>query len=446
MFENLHGRLQGVFKKLKGHGKLNEKNISDAMREVKRALLEADVNFKVVKNFIERVKSRAVGAEVAKSLTPGQQVIKIVNEELSKLMGTAARSPEIDGPSPQVIMVVGLQGAGKTTMCGKLANYYRAEHNKNPLLVAADIYRPAAIDQLKKTGASLNIPVFSLDKAKPEKICRKGVDFASKNGNNLVILDTAGRLHIDKEMMKELQNIRKKTKPARIFFTADAMTGQDAVNSSREFNEALDYDGILLTKMDGDARGGAALSMLAVTGKHIYFTGTGEKPSDIEVFHPDRMASRILGMGDVLTLIEKAEKDFDEKEAKKLEKKLKNASFNFEDFRNQLQQIKKLGPLSQIMSMIPGMGGKIPEGEIDDNSLVKVEAIINSMTKQERNKPGIINGSRRKRIANGSGTQVQDVNKLLKQFDSMKKMMKKFSKMSGRGRIPAGNFPGGMPF
>lgn len=437
MFDNLSEKLNLVFKKVKGHGKLSEKNIQDALKEVRLALLEADVNYKVVKTLINNIRERAVGKEVLDSLTPGQQVIKIVNQELAELMGGARQELQLTGRTPFVIMLVGLQGSGKTTTSGKLALHLRKQ-GRNPFLVPADIYRPAAIDQLKKLGAQLNIPVYSSDKKlKPVDISIDALSQAGRNGSDVLIIDTAGRLHIDEVLMDELISIKEKVRPVEILFVADAMTGQDAVNVAGEFDKTLDVTGVILTKMEGDARGGAALSIKAVTGKPIKFIGVGEKLDALEAFYPDRMASRILGMGDVLSLIERAQEEFDQKEALQLEKKLKKKKFDLEDFKKQLSQIKKLGPLEQIMGMIPGMGQlkQLKNIKPDEKELVKIEAIINSMTKKERANYKIINGSRRKRIALGSGTKVQDINRLLKNFAQMKKMMEKISS-KGFGSLP----------
>lgn len=428
MFEDLTSKLEGIFKKLRGHGRLSEDNIKDALKEVRRALLEADVNYKVVKDFISQVETQAIGQEVLRSITPGQQVIKIVYDELTNLLGKERVEVRFSPQPPTIFILVGLQGSGKTTACGKLARYYRKK-GRFPLLVAADIYRPAAVDQLKILGKSLDLPVFSANK-NPVKICEDSIDQAKKDGRDLVIIDTAGRLHIDEPLMQELLEIKKAVSPQEIILVADAMTGQDAVNIAKTFEEKIGLDGIFLTKMDGDARGGAALSIRAVTGKPIKFVGTGEKLDALEMFHPDRMASRILGMGDVVSLVEKAEEAISLEEAEKLEKKLRKEAFTLEDFYDQLQQIKKMGPLDSILGMIPGLGGKAMKGlSIDEKAMLRVEAMINSMTKEERLKPHLIDGSRRKRIAKGSGTTVQDVNKLLKQFFMMQKMIKNIGKM-----------------
>ena len=433
MFQNLTEKLANAFKKFKNKGRLTESEVKEGMREVKLALLEADVNFKVVKDFVKAVTERAVGSDVLESLLPAQQIVKIVNEELIKLMGGESPKINISPKPPTVIMMVGLQGAGKTTHAGKIANMYR-QKSKNPLLVACDVYRPAAIDQLKIVGQSVNIPVFAMgNKISPVEIAKAGVEHAKKNGHDMVIIDTAGRLHIDEALMNELVNIKSSVNPSEILLVVDAMTGQDAVNVAKTFNELLDITGVVLTKMDGDTRGGAALSVKYITGKPIKFVGTGEKLDAIELFHPDRMASRILGMGDILSLIEKAEAAYDEKNAKELEKKMREQTFSLEDFLDQMRQLKKMGNLDQLLSMMPGVNaGALKNTEIDENQIGKIEAIILSMTKEERIKPELINGSRRRRIACGSGTSVEDVNKLLRQFDQMKKLMKQFAGMGKR--------------
>jgi signal recognition particle subunit SRP54 len=433
MFQSLTEKLSNAFSRFRNKGKLTEADVREGMREVKLALLEADVNFKVVKDFTKSVTERAVGSEVLESLLPAQQIIKIVNEELIKLMGSESAKINISPKPPTVIMMSGLQGAGKTTHAGKIAAMYKNK-GKNPLLVACDVYRPAAIDQLKIVGESINVPVFSMGaKISPVEIAKAGVEFAKKNGHDMVFIDTAGRLHIDEELMDELVKIKEYTKPEEILLVVDAMTGQDAVNVAKTFNEMLDITGVVLTKMDGDTRGGAALSVRYITGKPIKFIGTGEKLDAIELFHPDRMASRILGMGDVLSLIEKAEAAFDEKNAKEMEKKFREQTFTLEDFLVQMHQIKKMGNINQLLGMIPGMKpGALKDAEIDEKHMDRIEAIILSMTKAERIRPEIINGSRRKRIANGSGTTVEDVNKLLRQFEQMKKTMKQFSNMGKR--------------
>ena len=444
MFDNLSERLNSVFKKLKGEGKLSEKNIEDGMREVRMALLEADAHYKVVKKLIADIKERAIGQEVLTSLTPGQQVIKIVNDELTALMGSQHEDLNLSGPSPAAVMLVGLQGSGKTTSAGKLAVHLR-KTGKKPYMVPVDVYRPAAIDQLTKLAGELSVPVYpSTTDMDPVDISRKAREAAREEGCDVMILDTAGRLHIDETLMAELANIKKTLEPSDIMLVADAMTGQDAVNIAQSFNEDLDIDGVILSKMDGDARGGAALSIKAITGKPIKFIGVGEKSNALEPFHPDRMASRILGMGDMLSFIEKAQSAVDEKKAADLEKKLRKSEFTLEDFRDQMAQVRKMGSLTDLIKMIPGAGKskQLKNMDVDDRELVKIEAIINSMTKQERRQHNIINGSRRKRIANGSGTSVQDVNKLLKNYSQVLKMLKKMNKggmMKGLGR-------GMMPF
>ncbi len=427
MFENLTNKLETIFKKLRGYGRLNEDNIKDALREVRIALLEADVNLNVVKEFVEKIKVRAIGQEVMSSLTPGQQVVKIVNEELTTMLGGTNNSIALASKPPTIIMMVGLQGSGKTTTSAKLARRLLKE-GQLPLLVAADVYRPAAIEQLNILGKELGIPVFNENGTNnPVDICKRSLAEALEKGCRSIVIDTAGRLHIDEELMQELKNIKSEIKPHEILFVADSMTGQDAVNVAKTFNEHIGIDGIVLTKMDGDARGGAALSIRSVTGKPIKFIGIGEKLDQLEQFYPDRIASRILGMGDVLSLIEKAQDSFNQDAAQKIQKKLREDSFTLEDFRDQLSQIRKLGPIEQIVSMIPGMG-KVKVGEENEKELVRIAAIIDSMTRKERNNHTIINGSRKKRIAKGSGTEVWEVNRLLKQFVQMKKMMRQFSK------------------
>lgn len=441
MFDNLTDKLNAVFKKLKGHGKLTEKNIEEGLREVRMALLEADVHFKVVKSFISSIKERALGQEVMSSLTPGQQVIKIVNDELTGLMGGMLEDLNLSGSVPVSIMLVGLQGSGKTTTAGKLAVFLRKKGRK-PYLVPADVYRPAAIDQLTKLGEQLSVPVFpSRLEMNPIQICQEARTTAHRTGCDTILIDTAGRLHIDEALMDELCRIKDAVKPADILLVADAMTGQDAVNIAKSFNNALDIGGVVLTKMDGDARGGAALSIKSITNKPIKFVGVGEKLSDLEPFHPDRMSSRILGMGDVLTIIEKAQSVVDEKKAAELEKKLRKNAFTLEDFRDQMVQVRKMGSMSEIIKMIPGMNKmkQLKNLEVDDKELIKIEAIINSMTPQERHHHTLIKGSRRKRIAKGSGTSVQDINKLLKNYNQVMKMIKNINKGGMRG------FGAGMP-
>lgn len=425
MFENLTDKLDKVFKNLKGQGKLSEPNIKDALREVRRALLEADVNYKVVKNFIDQIQEKAIGQEVLKSITPGQQVIKIVHDELVILLGGKNYNTFFSNTPPTIFMIVGLQGSGKTTISAKLAKYYYSK-GRHPMLVAADIYRPAAIQQLQTLGKSIGIPVHT--GLKPVEICKTAITAARQSNCDLLILDTAGRLHIDDEMMGELENIKKEVSPQEILFVADSMTGQDAVNVAQEFLKRLDFDGVILTKLDGDARGGAALSIYQVTGKPIKFVGVGEKLDALEQFYPDRMVSRILGMGDIVSFVEKAQEAFDEEKAKKLEQKLKKEEFTFEDFFEQLQQIKKMGSIDQLLGMIPGVGKAMRGMNVDDNAFKHIEAIIGSMTLQERRHPHILNGSRRKRIANGSGTSIQEVNRMINQFYDMQKMVKKLSR------------------
>ncbi len=441
LFSGLSEKLNHVFSKMKSRGKLTELEIKQAMREIRIALLEADVNFTVVKDFISKVSEKAVGEDILKSLTPGQQVIKIVNDELIALMGSTNAKLEVSSKPPTVIMLCGLQGAGKTTMCGKLSQYL-IKQGKKPLLVACDIYRPAAINQLKVVGKSVNTEVFERGTAKPEKTAKEAIDYALSKGYDTVIIDTAGRLHIDESLMNELKSVKSVVNPTEILLTVDSMTGQDAVTVAASFNEQLDITGVILTKLDGDTRGGAALSIKAVTGKPIKFSGIGEKSSDLEPFHPERMASRILGMGDVLTLIEKAQSAVSEEEMKSMEKKLREASFTLDDFLVQFESMKKMGNLADLVSMIPGMSGlKISEKDIDESKIERFKAIIRSMTKQEREKPDIIKSSRRKRIADGSGTTIQDVNQLLKQFEQTKEMMKRmknggFGKIGGKRRFP----------
>lgn len=435
MFESLSEKLSKTFKKLKGQGKLTEKNIQEALKEVRMALLEADVNYKVVKKFVEDIRQSAMGQEVLDSLSPGQQVIKIVYEELIRLMGGSRQELNLTGRTPFTLMLVGLQGSGKTTTAGKLALHLRKK-GRNPYLVPADIYRPAAIEQLQKLGSQLGIPVHDTEKnRKPEDTCREALSMAGSVGADVLIMDTAGRLHIDDELMAELVRIKERVSPTEILLVADAMTGQDAVNVAKHFNDLLDISGVILTKMEGDARGGAALSVKAVTDKPIKFIGVGEKLDALEPFFPDRLASRILGMGDMLSLIEKAQEEFDEKEALKLAKKLRKREFDLEDFLSQLRQLKKLGSLEQIMSMIPGMGQlkQLKNMKPDEKELVRVEAIINSMTKEERGNYKSVNGSRRRRIALGSGTTIQDVNRLLKNFAQTKKMMENLTRKGLQG-------------
>ncbi|MDR0446498.1 MAG: signal recognition particle protein [Oscillospiraceae bacterium] len=428
-FEGLSEKLSAAFKKLRGKGRLNEADIKEAMREVRLALLEADVNYKVARDFVASVSERAAGRDVLESLTPAQMVIKIVNEQLTALMGGEGEKLNISSKSPSVVMLVGLQGAGKTTNGAKLAALMRRQSSKRPLLVACDIYRPAAIKQLETVGAQLDIPVFQMGTANPVDIAKAAIEHAKKHGNDMVFLDTAGRLHIDEELMDELRAVKAAVEPSEILLVIDAMTGQDAVNAAEAFDNALGIDGVMLTKLDGDARGGAALSVRAVTGKPIKFAGTGEKLDQIEPFHPDRMASRILGMGDVLTLIEKAEQSFDEKKSKEMAERLMKNRFTLQDYYDQLTQMKSMGSLSDIAGMLPGVDAKALAGAtIDEAQIARTEAIILSMTKREREDPAVLNSSRKKRIAAGSGTEVVDVNRLLKQFDMMKTMTKQLTK------------------
>ncbi|MGG3913169.1 signal recognition particle protein [Rossellomorea vietnamensis] len=443
-FEGLADRLQGTIQKIRGKGKISEADVKEMMREVRLALLEADVNFKVVKQFVKKVSERAVGQEVMKSLTPGQQVIKVVQEELTNLMGGEQSQIAVAKRPPTVIMMVGLQGAGKTTTTGKLANLLRKKHNRKPLLVAADIYRPAAIKQLETIGKQLSLPVFSMgDQVSPVEIAEKAIEKAKEEHHDYVLIDTAGRLHIDENLMGELKEIKELSNPDEIFLVVDAMTGQDAVNVAQSFNDALGISGVVLTKLDGDTRGGAALSIRSVTEKPIKFVGMGEKMDALEAFHPERMASRILGMGDVLSLIEKAQANVDEEKAKELEQKMRTMSFTFDDFLDQLGQVRQMGPLDELLKMMPGankMKG-LDKIQVDDKQISHVEAIIQSMTGDEKTHPETINASRRKRIAKGSGTSIQEVNRLLKQFEDMKKMMKQMSGMQGKGKKKGMKFP-----
>ncbi|WP_088033711.1 signal recognition particle protein [Evansella clarkii] len=447
-FEGLAERLQGTLNKIRGKGKVSEADVKEMMREVRLALLEADVNFKVVKQFIASVKERAVGQEVLQSLTPGQQVIKVVNEELTKLMGGEQSKIAAASKPPTVVMMVGLQGAGKTTTTGKLANYLRKKNNRNPLMVAADIYRPAAIKQLETLGKQLNMPVFSMgDQVSPVEIAKNAMEKAREEHHDYVLIDTAGRLHVDEELMNELAEIKELTQPDEILLVVDAMTGQDAVNVAESFNERLGITGVVLTKLDGDTRGGAALSVKAVTDTPIKFAGMGEKVDALEPFHPDRMASRILGMGDVLTLIEKAQTNVDEEKARELEKKIRSNDLTFDDFLEQLNQVKSMGPLDELLNMMPGAGKMkgLKNVQVDDKQLGHIEAIVQSMTKEEKQDPSLLNASRRRRIAKGSGTSIQEVNRLIKQFSEMKKMMKQ---MTGMQKGKKGKKKGGfnLPF
>jgi len=432
-FEGLSDKLQDIFKKLRGKGKVTEQDVKVAMREVRLALLEADVNFKVVKDFVNRVRERAVGQEVLQSLTPGQQIIKIVHDEMTELMGGSESKLNLSSRTPMVVIAVGLQGAGKTTSVAKLAKNL-IKQGRRPLLVACDVYRPAAIKQLQVLGEQTEVPVFSMGKGNPVDIAKASLEYAKSNNRDIVILDTAGRLHINEELMDELKHIKSVVEPDEILLVVDAMTGQDAVNVAEAFNTNLGLTGIVLTKLDGDTRGGAALSVKAVTGCPIKFVGTGEKLDALETFFPDRMASRILGMGDILSLVEKAQANIDQKKAREMERKIRQQEFTLEDFLEQMQQIRSMGPLKDLLGMIPGMGKQLNKmkGEFDEKELLRVEAIIRSMTFKERRDPSIINGSRKKRIARGSGTRVQEVNRLLKQFDESRKLMKQFVDLGGK--------------
>jgi signal recognition particle subunit SRP54 len=431
VFEELTQKLEGVFKKLRGQGKISEANVAESLREVRRVLLDADVNYKVVKQFIEDVQKRSVGQEVLTSITPGQLVVKIIFDELVKLMGTAQVEMRYASMPPTIIMVAGLQGSGKTTFCAKLANHLKSK-GRYPMLVAADVHRPAAIDQLEMLGKQIQVPVVAERGRSAVDIAVDSIDKARKAARDVVIIDTAGRMHIDEEMMREIETIKTKISPHEILFVVDSMTGQDAVNTAKAFHDRLNFDGVVLTKLDGDTRGGAAISIRAVVSKPIKFVGVGEKLDALEIFHPDRMATRILGMGDIVSFVEKAQERYDEQKAKKLEEKIRKSQFTFEDFLDQLHEIKKMGSLQQLMSMIPGMNRLPANVTLDDKALVGVEAVIQSMTREERQKPQIINGERRKRIASGSGTSIQEVNKVLKQFSEMQRMMKTFSK----GKMP----------
>jgi signal recognition particle subunit SRP54 len=441
MFEDLSVKLEGVLKKLRGQGKISEANVAETLREVRRVLLDADVNYKVAKQFIDDVLKRAVGQDVLQSITPGQLIVKIIYDELVRLLGTANEEISFSPLPPTVILVAGLQGSGKTTFCAKLA-LFLAGHGSHPLLAAADIHRPAAVDQLVTLGKQISIPVYQEPGATAKAIAEHAVEHARKNARDVVIVDTAGRLHVDEEMMKEVEAVKAAVSPNEILFVVDAMTGQDAVTVAKAFNDRLNFNGAVLTKMDGDARGGAALSLRATVGKPIKFMGVGEKLDALEKFHPERLASRILGMGDVITLVEKVQKTFDEEKAVKLEEKIRKSQFTLEDFLEQLQEVKKMGPLNQVLSMLPGVNRLPQDVSVDDRALVKIEAIIQSMTAEERQKPQIINGSRRRRIALGSGTTVQDVNKLMKQYEQMHRMMKTLGKGGNMSRLMKGmNFP-----
>jgi len=427
MFEELSQKLESALKKVTGQGKLTEANISDTLREIRRILLDADVNYKVAKDFIENIKVKALGKEVITSISPGQLITKIIYDELTELLGGGHKELQINPSGVTALMVVGLQGSGKTTFCGKLAKKL-SEQKRKVLLVAADIYRPAAIEQLKFLGKQINVDVFSLEEKDARKVSSEALSYAKENNYNTVILDTAGRLHVDEQMMQEVSDIKNLVNPTETLFVVDSMTGQDAVNSAKAFNDTVNFDGIVLTKLDGDSRGGAALSIRSVVGKPIKFISNGEKLENLEIFYPDRLASRILGKGDVISLVEKAQASFDDLEAEQLEEKLRKNKFDFDDFLKQIKVIKKMGSLSSLIGMIPGIGSQIKNAQIDDRALVKVEAIINSMTREERTTPKVLNGNRRKRIARGSGTSIQDVNRLVKQFSEMQRMMSSFSK------------------
>lgn len=450
-FEGLTEKLTNAFKKLRGKGRLTESDVKEAMREIRMALLEADVSYKVVKDFVARVSERAVGSDVLESLTPAQMIVKIVNEELTALMGGEEAKLNLSSKSPTIVMMVGLQGAGKTTNSAKLAGLMKKQ-GKRPLLVACDVYRPAAIEQLEVVGKQLDIPVFQMGQISPVDIAKASIEHAKKHGNDLVFLDTAGRLHIDAALMEELQNIKNTVSPDEILLVVDAMIGQDAVNAAKAFDEALDITGVMLTKLDGDARGGAALSIKTVTGKPIKFVGTGEKLDQVEPFHPDRMASRILGMGDVLSLIEKAQENFDLQKAKELEQKLRKNKFTLADYYEQISQLKNMGSITEIVGMLPGVDPKALEGaNVDERAMLRTEAIILSMTPEEREEPSILNNSRKKRIAAGAGVQVVDVNRLLKQFDMMLQMTKQMNdprlrKLAKKGRLGGLGMGKGLPF
>lgn len=440
MFENLQDKLEGAFKTLSGQGTITDINIATSLKEIRRALVDADVNYKIAKEFTDKVKDEAMGQDVLSAVEPGQQMVKIVKDELTKLMGGEAADFDTDG-KPAVILIAGLQGSGKTTFSGKLANYLKTKKSKRPLLVACDVYRPAAIDQLKVLGEQVNVDVYTEEGNKnPVQIAQNAIAQAKTAGKDVVIVDTAGRLAVDEEMMNEIANVKAGINPNEILFVVDSMTGQDAVNTAKAFNDRLDFNGVVLTKLDGDTRGGAALSIKYTVEKPIKFVGTGEKMEALEVFHPDRMATRILGMGDIVSFVEKAQEQYDEEQAKKLQKKIRKNQFDFNDFVSQLAQIRKMGNIKDLLGMIPGVGKAIRDIDIDDKAFVKLEAMIQSMTPEERENPDVINGSRRARIAKGSGNSVQDVNQFMKQFEEMKKMMKMMTKMGNKGGFK------GMPF
>ncbi len=441
MFESLSQKLESVFKKLRGEGRISEANVAENLREVRRVLLDADVNYKVAKQFIEDVQKRAIGQDVLNSITPGQLIIKIIYDEMVKLLGESKAEIRSSQTPPTVVLIAGLQGSGKTTFSAKLAGYLKSK-GSNPLLVAADVHRPAAIDQLMALGKQLDIPVYTDRGQSAVKIAGDSIDFARKNIRDTVIIDTAGRLHVDEEMMQEVASIKEITKPHEILFVVDAMTGQDAVNTAKAFHDRLNFDGVVLTKLDGDSRGGAALSIRSVVQKPIKFIGIGEKLDALEPFYPERIASRILGMGDIVTLVEKAQQHFDEEKAGKLEEKLRKSQLTLEDFLEQLREVKKMGPLSEVLGMLPGMNRIPSDVKVDDNALVRIEAMIQSMTRDERTRPSIINGSRRRRIALGSGTTVQEVNRLLKQFEEMQKMMKRLTKSGMKRAMQGMRLPG----
>lgn len=439
MFENLTEKIEGAFKTLKGEGKITEINVAETMKEVRRALLDADVNFKIAKEFTDTVKEKALGQDVLTAVKPGQLMVKITKDELTELMGGATVEIDLDA-KPAVILIAGLQGSGKTTFSGKLANYLKSKKQKNPLLVACDVYRPAAIDQLTVLGEQVGATVYKEEGNKnPVEIAQNAINYAKANNHNVVIVDTAGRLAVDEEMMNEIDRVHKAIRPQETLFVVDSMTGQDAVNTAKAFNDRLNFDGVVLTKLDGDTRGGAALSIRSVVNKPIKFVGIGEKLDALDVFHPDRMADRILGMGDVVSLVERAQEQFDEEKARKLQKKIAKNTFDFNDFLDQINQIKKMGNVKDLMGMIPGMGKALKDVDIDDDAFKQVEAIIGSMTPQERSNPQLINGSRRKRIASGSGSSIQDVNRLLKQFEESRKMMRMFSNKGAMKNIMRNN-------